>query len=111
MTWHHINCQGMNIQIHKVHVDHDSYSWSYLKCGLPNFSINFFETSESSFESSNSFFALDTSQLPLTSTCAPAKKISRAFAKKQTHKKLKVLNVHFQSVVNKVQEFHCLSDT
>ena len=60
MTWHHINCQGMNIRIHKVHVDHDSYSWSCLKCGLPNFSTTFFETSESSFELSNSFSALDT---------------------------------------------------
>ena len=34
-----------------------------------------------------------------------------AFAKKQTPKKLKVLNINFQSVVNKVQEFHCLLDT
>ena len=109
MTWHHINCQGMNIRIHKVHVDHDSYSWSCLKCGLPNFSTTFFETSESSFELSNSFSALDTSQSPLTST--PAKKLSRNFAKKQTPKKLKVLNMNFQSVVNKVQVFHCLLDT
>ena len=68
-----------------------------------------FETSESSFELSNSFSALDTSQSPLTST--PAKKLSRTFAKKQTPKKLKVLNINFQSVVNKVQEFHCLLDT
>ena len=58
---------------------------------------------------SNSFSALDTSQSPLTST--PGKKLSRAFAKKQTPKKLKVLNINFQSVVNKVQEFHCLLDT
>ena len=93
----------------KVNVDHDSYSWSCLKCGLPNFSTTFFETSESSFELSNSFSALDTSQSPLTST--PAKKLSRAFAKKQTPRKLKVLNINFQSVVNKVQEFHCLLDT
>ena len=109
MTLHHINCQSMTIQIYKVHVDHDSYSWSCLKCGLPNFSTTFFVTSESSFELSNSFSALDNSPLPLTST--PAKKLSRAFAKKQTPKKLKVLNINFQSVVNKVQEFHCLLDT
>ena len=57
----------------------------------------------------NSFSAPDTSQSPLTST--PAKKLSRAFAKKQTPKKLKVLNINFQSVVNKVQESHCLLDT
>ena len=109
MTWHHINCQGMNVQTHKIHVEHDSYSWYCLKCGLPNFSTTYFETSDSSFETSNSFAVLNTSQTPLTST--PAKKISRLFAKKQSPSKFKVLNINFKSVVNKVQEFHCLLDT
>ena len=64
-----------------------------------------------SFECSNSFSSLNTSQpsqLPLTST--PAKKISNAFAKKNSPKKLKILNLNFQSMMNKIQEFHCLLD-
>ena len=109
MTWHHIECQGMNVQTHKIHADHDSYSWSCLNCGLPNFNTTFFDISETSFELSNSFTALDTSQPPLTST--PAKKLLRVFARKQLPKNLKVSNINFQSIVNKAQEFCCLVDT
>ena len=109
MTWQHMNCQGMNVQTHKIHVEHNSYSWYRLKCGIPNFSTTYFETSDSFFQTTNSFTALNTSQTPLTST--PAKKISSLFAKKQSPSNLKVSNINFESVLNKVQEFHCLLDT
>ena len=80
----------------------------FLNCGL-NLNTTYFDISETSFELSNSFTALDTSQPPLIST--PAKKLSRVFARKQLPKNLKVLNINFQSIVNKVQEFCCLVDT
>ena len=108
-TWHHISCQCMNIHTLKIHADHDSYSWSCLNCGLPYFNMTFFDLSETYFETSNIFTSLDISQPPLTST--PAKKLSNAFAKKQPPKRLKIININFRSIVNKVQEFYCLLDT
>ena len=64
-AWHHIDCQVMGLEIHQVMVEHESYTWVCTKCGLPNFSTTFFETSLSSF---NSFSELDVSQCPLAST-------------------------------------------
>ena len=109
-TWHHIECQGMGIEVHKVMVNHESYSWSCMNCGLPNFNTTFFDWSFSSLETSNSFSCLDTQtpQPPLTPT--PAKKLSQKFHRKQNPGRLKVLNINFRSVVNKVPEFHCLVD-
>ena len=40
-SWHHIECQGMRSEIHDVMANHESYSWSCMKCGLPNFSTTF----------------------------------------------------------------------
>lgn len=99
----------MSIEMHKIMAEHESYSWNCMKCGLPNFSTAFYDSSLSSFNSSNSFSNLDFSHSPLTST--PGKKLSQQFLKKQIPKKLKILNINFQSIVNKVQEFHCLIDT
>ena len=63
----------MVIEVHKVMVDHESYSGSCMNCGLPNFNTTFFDRSFSSLETSNSFSSLDiqTPQPPVTST--PAK--------------------------------------
>ena len=36
--------------------------------------------------------------------------MTKHFAKKRIPRKLKILNLNFQSVVNKVQELHCLLD-
>ena len=107
LTWHHIECQGMNVKIHQIMGDHESYSWSCLNCGLPNFCTSLFENSISFMESSNSFSVLDDSLTPTTSTPA---KLSKHFAKKRIPRKLKILNLNLQSIVNKVQEFHCLLD-
>ena len=97
----------MNVKIHQIMGDHESYSWSCLNCGLPNFCTSLFENSISFMESSNSFFVLDDSLTPTTSTPA---KLSKHFAKKLIPRKLKILNLNLQSIVNKVQEFHCLLD-
>ena len=70
--------------------------------------FSLFEDSISFMETSNSFSVLDDSLTWTTST--PAKKLSNQFAKKRIPRKLKILNLNFQSVVNKVHELHCLLD-
>ena len=67
-SWHHTECQGMRSEIHDVMANHESYSWSCMKCGLPNFSTTFFDSSHSSFASSNSFSTFDASHSRITST-------------------------------------------
>ena len=57
LTWHHIECQGMNVQIHQIMADHESYSWSCLKCGLANFNTSLFENSVSFLDTSNTEIA------------------------------------------------------
>ena len=54
-SWYHIECQGMNESIHQVLAEHAKYSWSYLKCGLPNFNTTLFDDLLSTYCSSNSF--------------------------------------------------------
>ena len=103
--WYHINCQGMNTSIHQIMAEHSSYSWNCLKCGLPNFSTAIYEDFLTSDCSMNNFSVLDSSVPPRTST--PIKK--KTFQKNSN--KLKILNINFQSVVNKVPEFQCVIDT
>ena len=67
-SWHHIECKGMKTEIHEIMVNHKSYSLSCIKCGLPNFSTTFFDSSLSSFASSNTFSSLDASHSRTTST-------------------------------------------
>ena len=125
-VWHHIECQGMNTTIHQIMAEHSSYSWNSvtmlespvlhflngkkkkncLRCGLPNFSTSFFDDFSTSYCSSNSFGILEASSLsPKTST--PLKKKNAVKRKK----KIKIINLNFQSIVNKVPEFHCLIET
>ena len=77
-----------------------------MKCGLPNFSTTFFDSSLSSFASSNSFSAIDASHSCITST--PNKTAPK---KRQPQTKLKILNINCLSIVNKVKEFWALVET
>ena len=103
--WFHISCQGMNTSIHHIMAEHASYSWSCLNCGLPNFSTAIYDDFSISDCSTNNFSVLDSSLPPRTST--PIKK--KIFSKNSN--KLKVININFRSVVNKVPELQCLIDT
>ena len=95
----------MNTSIHQIMAEHSSYSWNCLKCGLPNFSRAIYEDFSTSDCSTNNFSVLDSSLPPRTST--PIKK--KTFQKNSN--KLKILNINFQSIVNKVPEFQCVIDT
>ena len=96
----------MNTSIHQVMAEHASYSWHCLKCGLPNFSTAIFDDFSLSSDccSVNNFSVLDNSLPPRTST--PIKK--KTF---KNPNRLKIININFQSVVNKVPELQCLIDT
>ena len=102
--WYHIGCQGLNLTIHDILAEH-SYSWTCLQCGLPNFSSAIFEESLTVLSNSSKYSALDQSLSPMTST--PIKKK----AKPKPLNQIKVMNINFQSIVNKVSEFHCFIDT
>ena len=100
----------MGIEVHKVMADHESYSWNCMNCGLPNFNTTFFDWSFSSLDTSNSFSSLDIQAPPPPLTSTPAKKLSQKFHRKRDPERLKILNINFRSVVNKVPEFICLVD-
>ena len=96
----------MNTSIHQVMAEHASYSWHCLKCGLPNFSTAIYDDFSLSSDccSVNNFSVLDNSLPPRTST--PIKK--KTF---KNPNRLKIIDINFQSVVNKVPELQCLIDT
>ena len=108
--WFHIECEGLRVDIHKLLCEHESYSWVCLRCGLPNFSTGLFDDSLSTLHTSNSFESLDPTHCPVTST--PLRPNDQQ-NKPTIHapQKLKILNVNFPSVVNKVADLHCLIDT
>ena len=96
----------MNTSIHEIMTEHASYSWNCLKCGLPNFNTTLFDDLSTSNCSLNSFSVLEASLL-LPKSSAPIKK--KTATKQQ--KNFKIVNLNFQSVVNKVPEFHCMIET
>ena len=87
---------------------HDTkWTWKlYLectKCGSLN-SSSTFDDSSTSFNSSNSFSELD-------SFHTPHKKQPFKTKKPQLPKQRKILIINFKSIVNKVPELHCLTDS
>ncbi|MES9880858.1 MAG: hypothetical protein ABW185_08260, partial [Sedimenticola sp.] len=88
----------------------DSYSWNCLLCGLPNFSSSFFDSS-ASLTTSNMFSDLDLSASPIRLTSTPMKRTDSQNKNKQNRPRtLKLLNINFQSIVNKQAEFYALLD-
>ena len=104
-SWYHIHCQGMNTSIHQIMAEHASYSWHCLNCGLPNFCTDYYEDFSLSDCSLNNYSVLDNSLPQMTSTPIKKKPV------KTNSNKLKIININFQSVVNKVPELHLLIDT
>ena len=81
-----------------------------LICGLPNFNTGMFGDTLSTLHTSNSCESLDPTHCSVTSS--PLR--SNDQQNKCTNnapQKLKILNVNFQSVVNKVADLHCLVET
>ena len=122
-SWYHIKCVNMGDNMYQVHLLHNSYTWVCFKCGLPNF------TNSSLFTTltvSNSFQLL--ADLPNDSSIIPSvpvpsrgpqctsspKKRSNTFDKKKLCKQrgkrnpLKIINLNFQSLRNKIPHFQAL---
>ena len=69
--------------------------------------LGFFDDTLSTIHTSNIFSLLDM-DAPCPATSTPLK---QSMYKSPTEpKKLKILNINFQSIVNKVPDFHCLVD-
>ncbi|MCG8035186.1 MAG: hypothetical protein JAZ03_23820, partial [Candidatus Thiodiazotropha taylori] len=77
-------------------------------CGLPNISSGYFDDTLETLHTLNSFSSLDT-DVPCPSTSTPLKQNQKSHS--AVPQKLKILNINFQSIVNKVSDFHCLVDT
>ena len=122
-TWYHIRCVNMGDNMYQVHLHHNSYTWVYFKCGLPNFTKSSLFTT---FTVSNSFQLL--AYLPCDSSIIPSvpvpsrgpqctsspKKCSNTHDKKKLCKQrgrsnpLKIINLNFQSLHNKIPQFQAL---
>ena len=91
----------MNLGSHDVLAEHESYSWTCLQCGLPNFN-SFVFTDSSILSTSSKYSVLEQPLSPLTSTPIKPKPKSKPVST------LKIMSTNFQSIVNKVHDFHYL---
>ena len=101
----------LGVEIHKLLCEHESYSWVCLNCGLPNFSTGLFDDQLSTLHTSNNFESLDPTHYPLTFLSPLRSNDQQNKCTSNAQQKLKILNVYFQSVVNKVANHHCLVET
>ena len=122
-TWYYIKCVNMGDNMYQVHMHHNSYTWVCFKCGLPSFTNSPLFTT---FAVSNSFQLL--ADLPNDSSIIPSVPVSSRGPqctsspnkRRNTHddKKickqrgrsnpLKIINLTFQSLRNKIPQFQAL---
>ena len=96
-SWFHIECEGLVVEMHRILGEHESYSWVCLTCGLPNVSTGFFDDTLSTLHTPNIFSLLDM-DAPCPATSTPLKQVM--YKPPTEPKKLKILNINFQSIVN-----------
>ena len=121
LTWFHTKCTGMSNLNYQVHMQHSSYVWLCCGCGLPNFTDSSlfvsFDTSNP-FDSSNDIDSdsnLNSSHTSVISsdicsgnlsnplhTSSPKKQGNAKRKPLRPNKPLKVLNINFQSMNNKI---------
>ena len=98
--WFHIGCQGMSRETYDSLIGKD-FAWTCLRCGLPNLSTSFFDTSISS---TNSFSPLR-DVVPIAAS-SPRTRPERM----RITRPLRILNVNCQSIGGKKVEFQQLID-
>ena len=130
-SWFHTKCVGMNDVLYQVHMNHNSYIWICCSCGLPNFSSSLFhesdvetsnpfqplafvdgndpDNSESSVTNSNTavgrplFSSSPKKNKPKNNKPKKSNKTGRKVTdQNKTNNLLKVLNINFQSIRNKI---------
>ncbi|CAC5378759.1 unnamed protein product [Mytilus coruscus] len=117
--WYHIKCEGIDQHMYKI-LNNSNISWECIKCGMPNFSTTFFNTT---IETSNSYADLSTDDNTCnldhigtpTHTSSPIlKQKSKPFKqnkKQSTVPPLRVLTINFQSIKNKKPEIDEIIDS
>ena len=108
-TWFHRVCTGMDKLHYQIHIEHESYSWPCLRCGLPNFNSSYFDHSLSFLSDPNMYSILDVSEPDFNMTSTP-KKVRNKKSPKNKARKLKLLNINLRCIMNKIGEFHALVD-
>ena len=121
--WCHVECMQMSTPVYEA-LAHSNVSWHCISCGMPQFSSSLFDSFQ--METSNIFDSLtSSSQSSDTSTCsstappspgpplATSSPTRRRSPKKVNYakRKMKILNVNFQSIKNKKEEFGTLIDS
>lgn len=130
LKWYHNKCTGMKDALYHIHMEHESFVWICSKCGMPNLSNS--TLSLDRVNTSNSFDVLINLDLESSKECVTSLELnshrvgnpkhtsspkkSNSFGKnkrserkpKATQRKLKLMNVNFQSVRNKIPLFQAL---
>ena len=108
--WYHIQCQDISLETYgNLQANDLSFAWECLNCEAQNYS-SISNLSATSFLSENGFSALD-SEMTSSSIGSPLSGNARTTppkSKPQKFPKLTVLNINFQSVRNKIPDFHAL---
>ena len=128
LAWFHNKCTGMNDVLYQVHMEHESYTWICYRCGMPNFTnstlfgilstSNSFDALSNLEEGSSINIDLNDSNTHFGSpkhTSSPTKvrpeskhKYNTTRGRKPMQRQLKLMNINFQSIRNKIPAFQAL---
>ena len=110
-NWFHIQCQDISLATYgNLQANELSFAWVCLNCEAHSYS-SVTNSSMASFLSENSFSPLSPELMSSSIGSSVTSDTPSSNTYPQQHPTLKVLNINFQSVCNKIPEFHALINT
>ena len=115
-VWYHIDCLGMATAVYEP-LETTDVSWYCCNCGIPNFNTSLFTefvslststASDVSTPKSDHSFNSDLSFSHPVSTSSPAR--THVHDNNNIHKRVRILNINFQSIKSKREEFWSILD-
>ena len=111
--WYHSDCMQMSTPVYEAL---NNVSWHCDRCGMPNFSTSLFEffildSTENSFSVLNSTSSSSISSPGPPISCSSPVPQAATTKQKPLRANMKILNVNFQSVMNKKEEIGNLIDS